>query len=112
MNWPAFFLFTLAGGLGCALAQDPDTAGISRPLARDGAEQVSDVHYDLSFTLTAGAPDVAGEVRIHFNLHRTYPPVLLDFRQGHVSSVQINGVTSAVILDNGHLELFPSSLKR
>ena len=111
MNWTALVLFIFVGGIGCALAQDQDVEGVSRRLARERAGRISDVRYDLSFTLTPGAPTVAGEVRIRFSLTRTNP-LLLDFRQGRVGAVQINGVTSPVVLERGHLELFPASLKR
>jgi aminopeptidase N len=111
MNWAALFLFIFVGGAGCALAQDQDTEGISRRLARERAGRISDVRYDLSFTLTPGAPTVRGEVQIRFNLRRPYP-LRLDFREGRIGSVQINGVASPVVLENGHLELFPASLQR
>ena len=111
MNWTAFSLFFLIGGLGCALAQSQDTDGVSRRLARERAERVSDVRYDLAFTLTPGASTVTGEVGIHFKLSRQYP-LLLDFRRGRVESVQINGASSPVVLEKGHLELFSASLNR
>jgi aminopeptidase N len=111
VNWTALFLFLFLGGLGCALAQDQDTQGISRQLARARAGRVSNVRYDLSFTLTPRASTLAGEVQIRFSLRRT-SPLLLDFRQGRVGSVQINGASSPVVVENGHLELFPASLKR
>lgn len=111
MNRAAFFLFTLLAGVSCALAQGRDTAGVSQRLARQRAERVSNVRYDLSFALTPGAPTVTGEVQIRFDLSRT-SPLRLDFREGRVNSVQINGMPSPVVLEKGHLELFPASLQR
>jgi aminopeptidase N len=111
MNLHAFFLFLLVGGVGCAMAQDQDTQGIPRDLAHERADRISAVRYDLSFALTPGAPNVSGEVGIRFNLRRT-DPLLLDFRDGRVNSAQINGVTSPVVLENGHLELFQASLRK
>ena len=113
MNWPAFFLFVFLGSLGCAMAQDQDqdTQGIPRELAHERADRISEVRYDLAFTLTPGAPDVSGVVDIRFNLRRT-DPLLLDFRAGRVNAVQINGVSSPVVIENGHIELFQASLRK
>jgi len=91
------------------LAQAPE--GIPRDLARERAGQVSEVRYGLSFVLTPGASNVSGEVEIRFNLSRT-GPLLLDYREGRVGSVQINGAATPVVVENGHLELFPGSLRR
>src|SRR3990170_2981205 len=108
MNSPALFLFIFVGAVGCAFAQAP--RGIPRELARERAAQVSDVRYGLSFVLTPRAPNVSGEVEIRFNLQRV-SPLLLDYREGRVGSVQVNGVASPVVVENGHLELFPASLR-
>jgi aminopeptidase N len=104
-----FFWLFFFGAAGCALAQAP--AGIPRDLARQRAERVSDVRYSLSFTLTPKARTVAGEVEIRFNLSRT-GPLVLDFREGRIESVEINGASTPVIFENGHLELFSRGLRR
>ncbi|HEY4580584.1 MAG TPA: hypothetical protein VIG89_06060, partial [Candidatus Acidoferrales bacterium] len=109
MNSLALFLFIFVGAVGCALAQAPQ--GVPRELARERAARVSDVRYGLSFALTPGAPNVSGEVEIRFNLQRV-SPLLLDYREGRVGLVQINGVASPVVVENGHLELFPGTLRR
>jgi aminopeptidase N len=109
MNSPALFVFMFLGAVGCALAQAPP--GIPRDLAQQRAEDVSDVRYALSLTLTPGDPNVTGEVEIRFALRRT-SPLLLDYREGRVGAVQINGAVSPVVVENGHLELFPSTLQR
>jgi aminopeptidase N len=109
MNSPALFAFVFLGAVGCALAQTPQ--GIPRDLARERAREVSDIRYHLSFTLIPGAANVSGEVEIRFDLRRPRP-LLLDFREGRVGSVQINGMASPVVVQNGHLELFPATLQR
>jgi aminopeptidase N len=109
MKSPVLFLFIFLGAVGSALAQAPQ--GVPRDLARERAARISDVRYDLSFALTPGAPNVSGEVEIRFNLRRV-SPLLLDYREGRVGSVQVNGVASPVVVENGHLELFPGSLRR
>jgi aminopeptidase N len=111
MRWTGLFLFLFVGGVGCALAQNQNTAGVSRQLARERTENISNVRYDLALTLTSGSLTVTGEVRLRFDLRRT-SPLLIDFREGRVGTVQINGETSPVVLDRGHLEIFPSTLKR
>jgi aminopeptidase N len=107
-GWGVVFLI-LFGSVGCALAQD--TGGISRELARERASRVSEVRYNVSFTLNPGESMVSGEVEIRFNLRRT-DPLLLDFRSGKVNHVQVNGAPSPLILDNDHLELDPSTLRK
>ena len=84
------------------MAAPPD--GIPRELARQRAAQISDVHYQLSFTLTPHAPSVSGheELRFHSNLTST---VLLDFREGTASNLTVNGVPVPAKIENGHIEL-------
>ena len=108
MNSPALLLLIFVGSVGCALAQAPE--GVPRDLARERAGEVSEVRYSLSFALAPGASTISGEVEIRFNLRRRRP-LLLDFREGRVGSVQINGAASPVVVENGHLELFRGTLR-
>ncbi len=109
MNGAVVALAMLVGGVGCALAED--TSGVSRELARERASRISEVRYELAYRLEPGSSSVSGEVGIRFNLKRT-DPLLLDFRYGRVGSLRINGMPSAAVLDGGHLELFPASLRK
>lgn len=78
--------------------------GIPRDLARQRAAQISDVHYQLQFTLTPHAPIASGHEEIQFHL-KSAVPVLLDFREGGVTTVSVNKNDVEVQLANGHLEL-------
>src|SRR5882672_9609167 len=63
-------------------AQVPE--GIPRDMARQRAQQISDVRYHLSYTLTPHAPSVAGHEEIQFRL-QSLAAVMLDFREGTVA---------------------------
>ena len=95
--------FLTAGNL---LAAPPD--GISRELARQRAAQISDVRYQLRFTLTPHAPFASGheELRFHSNSSGS---VLLDFREGTASNLIVNEVAVAARIEDGHIEL-PASV--
>ncbi|HEX2713712.1 MAG TPA: hypothetical protein VHM88_16055, partial [Candidatus Acidoferrales bacterium] len=85
-----------------ALAQAPP--GIPRELARARARTVSGIRYRVHFTLLPKAPDAAGQEELRFQL-KTVGPLLLDFRQGAVSRLAINGMTTPVNEQNGHIIL-------
>jgi len=79
-------------------------AGIPRALARERAALVSGVRYQLSFTLRPAAPTVPGEAKIAFTLKRA-APLLLDYREGTLRSVTVNGTAATPALVNGHIQL-------
>jgi aminopeptidase N len=85
-----------------ALASAPQ--GVPCELARERAAQVSGVHYELSFVLTLHSPTSSGHERMTFTL-RAAGPLLLDFRDGAISSLEVNGTPVHVTQENGHLEL-------
>jgi aminopeptidase N len=82
--------------------------GIPRELARQRAEQISDVRYHLAFTLVPHSPTTAGHEELYFQL-KSPAPVLLDFRDGTVANLELNGKTAEAKIENGHIEL-PSNL--
>ena len=85
--------------------------GIPRELARARASLIGEVHYALAFHLTPHAPDVSGHEELRFNLMsqslRGAPTrdVLLDFREGTVSNLAINGKPEPTAIENGHIVL-------
>ena len=91
--------FLTAGNL---MASPPD--GIPRDLARQRAAQISDLRYQLRFTLTPHAPSVSGHEELRFHSHSS-GPVLLDFRGGTVSNLTINDSSVPAKIENGHIEL-------
>ncbi len=84
-------------------AQVPE--GIPRDLARQRAQQISDVRYHLSYTLTPHAPSVTGHEDLQFHL-QSAGTVMLDFREGTIADVNVNGKAAAVKMENGHI-VFP-----
>lgn len=90
-----------------ALSQVPD--GIPRQLARERAANISDVHYKLSLSLKPHATEVPGSIEITFAL-RQPSETLLDYRDGLLKSVVINGQTSEAKAQNGHIILPAAAL--
>jgi aminopeptidase N len=85
-------------------------AGIPRELARERAAQISDVRYHLQFTLEQHAPTAAGHEELQFQL-KSAKAVLLDFREGAVTNLIVNGKTAEAKTENGHIELPADLLK-
>src|SRR3954468_13725415 len=90
-----------------AFAQIPE--GIPRQLARDRAANIIDVHYKLTFNLTPKSPDVPGKAEISFTL-KAAKDTLLDYRDGYVRSLNVNGDALNIQNENGHIFRPPASL--
>jgi aminopeptidase N len=89
-----------------AFAAAPE--GIPRDLARQRAAEITDVRYHLQFTLTPHAPLAAGREQIQFRL-KAAVSVLLDFREGGLTTLGINGRAGDANVENGHI-LLPGEL--
>src|SRR6476646_10203582 len=89
--------------------------GIPRELARFRAQQIQDVRYQLSYTITPKANSVIGHEELRFVLTSYYDrgPTTewLDFRDGAISKLTINGKTLPPKTQNGHVELPVKLLK-
>jgi aminopeptidase N len=86
--------------------------GIPRDLARLRAQQLKDIRYQLSYTITPKAASIAGHEELRFTQNaddRGILPEWLDFRDGTISSLTVNGQSAATEIQNGHVEL-PSKL--
>src|SRR5512141_1872551 len=98
-------LFFLLVATSC-LAATPE--GIPRDFARERARLISDVRYQLRYTLTPHATSTSGHEVLTFQLKaaalrdfntlrwrgmkpRTAAPLLLDFREGSVNRLLVNG---------------------
>ena len=91
----------------CASAPDaPAQApqGVPRELARARARTVAGIRYRVHFTLLPKAPNVAGREELRFQL-KTAGPLLLDFREGAVNRLAINGMPAPVKEESGHILL-------
>jgi len=102
----ALLTLSLAPG---AAGNAPD--GVPRELARSRATEISALRYRLSFRLTPQAASIAGTEEIRFGLRTADSPLLLDFRDGTIGSLSVNGVPVSVVPENGHVELPASSLR-
>jgi aminopeptidase N len=85
---------------------DPDL-GISETLARERAARISNVRYDLAFTIPAvRAQPVTGRALIRFSLSSATDPVILDYepdRAGILRRVEANGTETTIRQVNGHI---------
>ena len=78
--------------------------GIPRQLAQERASEVSDVRYRLDYKLESHAESTTGHEEMSFTL-KAAVPLLLDFREGTSSKLQVNGSSVPVTANNGHLAL-------
>jgi aminopeptidase N len=104
------FFILLAGTF--AFSQVPD--GIPRDLARQRAQQIKDVHYELAYNLRPKATSIVGHEVLRFVQNpddRGILPEWLDFREGSISILTINGHVAPPIIQNGHIELPARFLK-
>src|SRR5215831_2021752 len=96
-----------------AIAQEP---GISEKLARERAGRVSNVRYELSFSIPREKTAViSGREVVSFALADASEPLLLDFEPGPSRRVRTVTAGAARIdagVSNGHLVLPPSSLHK
>ena len=81
--------------------------GISRTLATDRAARVSALHYDLHFSLRPHADTMPGREVLHFNLtmQGAGTDLYIDFRDGKLTSVALNGQSISPMPADGHLKL-------
>jgi aminopeptidase N len=82
--------------------------GIPRDLARLRAQQLKDVRYQLSFTITPKADFITGHEELRFVQNADNHGVLpewLDFREGSIGSLTVNGQVASTEIQNGHIEL-------
>ena len=86
----------------CAWAAAPE--GIPRDLARQRASEIAGVRYHISFVLAPHATETTGHEELRFTL-KVPGPLLLDYRDGTVKSLNVNGAAVAVTAGNGHIEL-------
>src|SRR5580704_15511222 len=106
------FCGLVAGVTAVACGAAPE--GIPRELARERAAQISALSYHLSFTLSAHPSVAVGHADIRFTMAEsrdTSRPLLLDFREGTVGRISVNGATTPVVSENGHLLLAGSLLR-
>ncbi len=99
-----FVVVTLVLALPAFLSADQAGPGISRALATARAQRVSNLRYDLSFTLAEHAATVPGSGTIEFDT-RTDGDLLIDYRDGTLQAATLNDQALPTQLDQGHLHL-------
>ncbi|HEY1524781.1 MAG TPA: M1 family aminopeptidase [Candidatus Angelobacter sp.] len=105
------FLFSL---LVVPFATSQAPQGIPRDLARFRAQQLKDVRYQLTFSITPKADFISGHEELRFVQNaddRGILPEWLDFRGGEISSLTVNGQPASTEIQNGHIELPAKLLK-
>ena len=78
------------------------------------AQQLKDVRYQLSYTITPKSDSVSGHEELRFVQNaddRGILPEWLDFREGSISSLTVNGQPASTEIQNGHVELPAKLLK-
>ena len=91
---------------------DPDP-GIPLALAEERSARLSNVRYDLRFTIPESAAEpITGTAAIRFALKDTERPVVLDFAPGadHLTSVTVGGRAATYRAVNGHIVIAPRAL--
>jgi aminopeptidase N len=96
--------------LAATLAFAAAPPGVPRDLARQRAAEISNLRYHVSFTLAPHAATTAGHEEVTFSL-KSAEPVLLDYRDGTVSRMTVNGSEVAATPDNAHLLLPADKLR-
>ena len=86
-------------------------SGISRELARSRAARVSDLRYDLFFALERGSRQTRGTETLTFHLSDASANLPLDFRDGTLEHVELNGHALPGELSDGHLQLPANALQ-
>ena len=85
--------------------------GIPRALAQERAARVFDVRYQLGYTLEPHAATAPGAETIRFRLKDAAAPLLLDFRDGRLEDVRLNGAAVPAEIVHGHIVLPAAGLK-
>jgi aminopeptidase N len=106
MRWAVFLLLLSFTPL--SFAASP--SGIPRELARERAQLISDLHYSLRFTLAPHASMISGHEELTFQL-KSSAPLLLDYREGTASKMEINGTDVPIQAESGHIALLQDKLR-
>jgi aminopeptidase N len=94
-----------------AAAETSEEAGVSRLLAETRAARLSNIRYDVHFSLVPHAATVPGEETLRFDDSGS-GDLALDYRDGLLLDASLNGKTLSVALVNGHLMLTAALLTK
>ena len=88
--------------------------GVPRELARLRSQRITDVRYQLRYTVVPKADAIQGWESLSFMKtagESDSQPEWLDFREGKISALAINGRPASETIQNGHVELPAALLK-
>src|SRR3954465_4332759 len=105
MYWPTAVSFLFFASTSFAAAP----TGIPRELARERAQMISALRYHLFFRLVPHASSTVGREELAFKL-KAAKDTLLDYRDGYVRSLNVNGAALNIQNENGHILLPAASL--
>lgn len=86
-------------------------SGVSRQLARSRATRVSNLRYQLTFSLERGSRQTNGTETLTFRLSDAASDLPLDFRDGTLEQPTLNGHPLSGELRDGHLSLPANALR-
>jgi aminopeptidase N len=110
-------LFLAISLFGCSKKFDDShflDPGISIQLADFRKEQISDIHYQLDFSIPEKLEDpIPSNLNLELNLNRIDQPLILDFNEksSHLLSLKVNGVDSEIRHEQEHLIISSDFLK-
>ena len=102
-------MFGVAAAAGAQTAEIPE--GIPRALAQERAARVSEVRYTLGYMLIPHAAATQATETIRFRLSDATAPLLLDFRDGQIAQMMLNGAAVAAAGEHGHVVLPVAALR-
>jgi len=105
MKTKLFFLMVVTSFFGNMMNAQELERGVTLELAEHRAATISNVEYDLSFSLRKSGP-IPAELTIAFELSDSSQPVVLDFNSPNVLDLQTEFEVS-----NGHISIPPDMLK-
>ena len=92
--------------LGKDTVQSKSLEGISLGLAQSRSQIIRNLHYHLYFEITTGASEVDAREDLEFELTEDVPDLIIDFKDGTLSEVQINSkITRNFVIEEDHIRL-------
>jgi aminopeptidase N len=98
-----------------AFAQQTVTPGVSSELSIHRRAEISDIRYQLDFQIPAAKSEsIQATETIYCSLKTNTQPLQIDFKQNadHIHALSVNGKTITPKLENEHLVIAPSQLRK
>lgn len=98
-----------------AIAQQTVTTGVSSELAIHRRAEITDIRYQLDFTIPATQNEsIQAAETIYLSLKTNTQPLQIDFKQpaDHLQALTVNGKTITPKLENEHIVIAPTHLHK